>query len=296
MKRIFIFFGLTLLLIYDNKLAATGVSILNLDTLSIFEAKAQGKLSFAARGAFNPNKAQPELKSSHYGECIDVRIKNNSTADMVLKLENGTILVSKIDHAQDMLVTKTAYYVLKSNEKYLGRITAICGELHKNAPDIYVDYEIGKKASPEICRLAAIIEETGEQNMAGQYAVWAVSDKATSKELGENYEVLKRSQELLAKAKIDFNIFGTANDNLATLPAHAKQPQSNEEFYQKRQVVLDTADLSLETIPAQKMGGNEGVRIGETSWQDDDDKIWLALAAAMLLLFTTLVFVSNRKR
>jgi hypothetical protein len=296
MKRICIFLPTTLLLVVSLQSFAMGISLLDLDTLSIFDAKAQGKLSFAARGAFNPNKAQPELKSSHYGECIDVRIKNNSATPMVLKLENGTLLLSRVNHTQNMLITKTAYYTLQPNEKYIGRITAICGELHKNAPDIYVNYDIGNKAPADLCRLAAIIEQTNEQNMAGQYAVWAASDKATSKELGENYEILKRSQELLKKATINFNIFGAANDNYATLPTQPKMSNNQQQKIAKKEVMLDTADLTVETIAVQRTGGNEGVRIGDTSWQDDSDKIWLGLAAAMLLIFVVLVATLNRKK
>ncbi len=295
MKPITIFLGVSLLLFSSHCLGAMGISLIDLDTLTILDAKAQGKLSFAARGAFNPNKTQPELKSSHYGECIDVRIKNNSPTALVVKLENGTVLHSQISHTQNMLVTKTAYYTLKPNEKYLGRITAICGELHKNAPDIYVSYEVGKLASPELCRLTAAIETTNEQNMAGQYAVWAVSDKATSKELGENFEILKKSQELLQQAQIVFNIFGTANDKFATLPTQPKRNAPTEEQYAQRQVVLDTTDLTVETIAVQQTGGNEGIRIGETSWQDDSDHLWLALAGAMLVLFLVLFFTLNRK-
>ena len=167
MKRISLFLWMILLALAGSK----ALAYVPADTLSVFDAKAHGKLTFSARGAYNPTKNQTELKSSHYGECIDVRIQNSSDTEIAIKLEAGTILLSKISNTQNMLVTKTTYYTLQPHQKYLGRVYAMCEEFRKNPPDIYVNYEIGNLASPILCRLAKFIDVYNEQNLAGQYAL-----------------------------------------------------------------------------------------------------------------------------
>ena len=130
MQRILLLFWLLLVLSIGSNTFGYTLT----DTISLFDAKAHGKLTFIARGAYNPNKTQPELRSSHYGECIDVRIKNNSATQLAVKLEAGTLLISTVNHAQNMLVTKTMYYILEPNQKYNGRVYAMCGELKKKSP------------------------------------------------------------------------------------------------------------------------------------------------------------------
>ncbi len=291
MKSIYLFFWLTLLSITYRQ----ALGFVPNDTISVLNATLNGKLSFVARGAYNPNRVQPELPSSHYGECIDVRIKNNSNENISIKLEAGTILVSKVNHAQNMLVTKTTYYTLQANEKYLGRIYAMCGELKKNAPDIYVNYEIGNLASPMICNLANFIDKSNEQNLAGQYAVWAASDKATVKELGENFEVLQKSQQILDKAGIVFNIFGHStssktNNNISQKIVNINNTNNSDDNERKRQIVIDTASIFLETTPVYKIESNKGVRIGEVAWWQDDQEVWLGIGSILLFLFVVVFF------
>jgi hypothetical protein len=286
MKNFCLFSLLTLLSITNLK----ALGFMPRDTMSIFDARVNGKLSFVARGAYNPNHVQPELPSSHYGECIDVRIKNNSNGELSIKLEAGTVLVSQVNHAQNMLVTKTTYYVLQANQKYLGRIYAMCGELKKNAPDIYVNYEIGKLANPMMCSLVKYIDTANEQNLAGQYAVWAVSDQATVKELGENFEVLKKSQQILEKAGINFNIFGHSTTTNTYTNLSQKAIKINETIDKKPQIVIDTADISLETTPVYKIGNNEGIKIGETAWWQEDQEVWLGIGGILLFLLVVSFF------
>lgn len=178
------------------------------DTLSFATAKQNGKLWLSIRGAYNPSIRTAGVTSPNMGECIDLRMKNNSDSVLYLKLPAGTMLISQDSSTQDMLVTKTMVYALAPQQKMFRRLYALCGELHRNAPDIYVNYEVGALADARMVRLAQVIEATGAQNKAGQYAVWALSDRATIKELGEDREILAQSQTLLDMAHINFDIFG----------------------------------------------------------------------------------------
>lgn len=271
------------------------------DTLTMLEAKNKGKLTFIARGAYNPEKIQPELPSSHYGECVDMRIKNTSNSPLAIKLEAGTVLLSQVSHTQNMLVTKTTYYSLEPDEKFFGRIYAMCGELKKNTPDIYVNYDIGSLASPNLCKLAKYIDIYQEQNLAGQYAMWAVTDKATVKELGENYTVLKQSQDILNKVGIKFNMFAQNNEekkeDIAT--------QTNPKTTTTTNTVVDipTNETTTEKSKQEEQNLNEvlkehsekGIKIGETAWWKQEDSIWLFVALAVLVIFAMTFLYLNRK-
>jgi membrane-bound inhibitor of C-type lysozyme len=189
------------------------------DTLSFATAKQTGKLWLSIRGAYNPTNRAAAGTSPNMGECIDLRMKNNSDSVLYLKLPAGTMLLSQDSSTQDMLVTKTMVYILEPRQKMFRRLYALCGEMHRNAPDIYVNYEVGALADARMVRLAQVIEATKAQNKAGQYAVWALSDQATIKELGEDREILVQSQTLLDMAHINFDIFG----NRSTGPAVAQE-------------------------------------------------------------------------
>lgn len=271
------------------------------DTLTMLEAKNKGKLTFIARGAYNPEKIQPELPSSHYGECVDMRIKNTSNSPLAIKLEAGTVLLSQVSHTQNMLVTKTTYYSLEPDEKFFGRIYAMCGELKKNTPDIYVNYDIGSLASPNLCKLAKYIDIYQEQNLAGQYAMWAVTDKATVKELGENYAVLKQSQDILNRVGIKFNMFapnGETKKGNTTVQINARNTSTPTN-------VLDTlvSDVIAQETKQGEQNLNEvlkehsekGIKIGETAWWKQEDSIWLFVALGVLVIFAMIFFYLNRK-
>lgn len=178
------------------------------DTLGLLSAKQSNRIRVAIRGAYNPHRLLSNPVSSHFGECMEVRIENTTDSTLYLVLPCGTMLLSLDSSAQNMLVSETRYFTLAPRQKKYERINALCGELHKNAPDVYVNYEVGKLAVEPLLRLAHIIEANSAQNKAGQYAVWAVTDKATKNELGEDYELLQASQKLLTLAGIAFNIMG----------------------------------------------------------------------------------------
>jgi hypothetical protein len=178
------------------------------DTISILDAKLHKKLVVSIRGSYNPNKLQPDLVSAHFGECIDIRLRNMSDSVINVVLKCGTMLLSRDSSFQNMVVTKTLFYSLRPREEHYDRVYAMCGQLHKNSPDISIRYDVGEQADEPLLKLAKMIEKTNSQTKAGQYAVWAVTDGATKDDLGEDFDALQQSQALLNKADIQVNILG----------------------------------------------------------------------------------------
>jgi hypothetical protein len=193
-----------------------------------------------------------------------------------------------------MLVTKTSYYVLQPNEKFLGKVFAMCAELKKNAPDIYVNYKIGNLANPTLCRLAKFIEAHEEQNLAGQYAVWAVSDNASSKELGENYKALNKSQEILDKAGIPISIFSPNTSNKNNKHIITKTKIANQNIQNNTPILLDSFGIAIETTPVYKVESTEGVKIGDNSWWQNEEDIYLTVAG--VLLISVLILLLKRSK
>jgi hypothetical protein len=258
------------------------------DTLSVLNAKAKGHIAIIVRGAFNPNGFQPELKSAHYGRCIDVKMKNLSDSTVHLVLESGTRLISRDSNAQDMLITKTMYYSLKPDKKIISdRLYAMCGEMHKNAPDMYVYYDVGQKEKGHLLNLTQIIESTQSQDQAGQYALWAVTDKATKKELSEDYDVLQQSQSLLMMAGIDYDIFGEnkvgKNKNL-----HDANKKVTPKTH-KEQIPNQTENISLQP-------NSEEIQLGESSYLTDAESEGMMIGiAGVLALSLTFYYIGRTK-
>ncbi|WP_448519374.1 hypothetical protein [Rhodoflexus sp.] len=225
------------------------------DTLGLLVAKQIKAAKVAIRGAYNPHRHQTNPASSHYGECMEVRIENNTDSTLCLILPCGTMLLSLDSSTQNMLVSETRYFMLAPRQKKYERINAMCGELNKNAPDVYVSYEVGKLAPEPLLRLAHTIEANSAQNKAGQYAVWAVTDKATKNELGEDYELLQASQKLLTMAGISFNIMGKPESAVAMAPSGNKVQATNP-------VSMTTMDKE-ETLATSTLNNTDGDNVVE---------------------------------
>ncbi len=277
------------------------------DTISIFDAKSNKKLAVSIRGAYNPNKLQPDLASAHYGECIDIKMRNMTDLVMGVVLKCGTMLLSRDSASQNMVVTKTLYYTLQPREELVDRVYAMCGQLHKNAPDISIRYDVGSLADEPLLKLAKVIEQTGNQNKAGQYAVWAVTDGATKDDLGEDFEALQQSQALLNKANLPINIMGR-HRQMAILQKQdkPKEKKSTQTAYgQEESLVAENMTIkptnsgaydstqasskkSLMPVEVEKDEFNSVATInseGNSEMSKEGENYWLLVASFSVILF-----------
>jgi hypothetical protein len=272
--------------------------------MNLLDAKNNGKIQVSIRGAYNPNKAEADVESAHYGECIDIRLRNNSDSTVNLVLPSGTMLISKDSSTQDMLVTKTIYYTLKPKEKISDRIYAMCGELHKNAPDVFIYYEVGELANPHLTRLASVIEMNGAQNKAGQYAVWAVTDKATMHDLGEDFATLEESQRLLNRASIKFDIFAGEHSKLSHVNNdQQKQPKEAKIVVEDTQKEVDQGytvakQLSYQTddyVNRNALSLSNADRSMVSVLKRNERNVWIyAYASGALLLLAFAIYRSRK--
>ena len=303
------------------------------DTISIFDAKLNGKLAVSIRGAYDPNKLQPDLVSAHFGECIDIKLRNMTDSVINVALKCGTMLLSRDSSFQNMVVTKTLFYSLKPGQKLYDRVYAMCGQLHKNSPDISIRYDVGEQAEEPLLKLAKYIEKTNNQNKAGQYAVWAVTDGATKDDLGEDFDALQQSQALLDRAGIRANILGkysqaaipiideiptkAKNDNRATVKYEVKQLKNlNKEnidlVEQPKAEDLVIVPQIAETVENDHITVSE--TLNETNFDKEDDfpnnvptsegvtnsnkneNYWLLFASFSVILFGLYYFWNKKPK
>ena len=119
----------------------------------------------------------------HYGKCMDVIFKSKLDNTVLIKLECGTLLIPDDTSVQKMLVTKEVVFPLYPKGAYRTRFYAMCSQLHNHAPFILNTFKIGGLADTNLVKLAHYIDKTYNQNMLGQHAVWAYTDKVTFEDL-----------------------------------------------------------------------------------------------------------------
>ncbi len=260
-------------------------------TMPLFDAKKMGKLQINVRGSYNPNQIQPNLVSSYYGKCIDIRLQNMTDSTLNLVLNSGTILLSKDTTVQNMVVTKTQHFQLAPKQQKVDRLFAMCGQKPKSSPDIYVRYEIGTLGNSQMVRLAQVIESNQAQNKAGQYAVWAVTDHNVIPPY-ESPKLAISAQELLTKAEIDFDITGKNNINSTQNTVSYGFPQMLEEPEVYAEAEQDSVTLVPQTYHTETYSLSANYETAKLT-NDNTSEVILGISVVALLAFS-LYFYQKR--
>jgi len=247
---------------------------------SVLQAHIQGKIALSIRGIYNPNEP--------------IRLRNISDSTLHLVLPCGTWLHSEDSSVQNMLITKNESYIIEPQQNITKKIYAMCGELQKNAPDIYIYYAVGEVAKEPLLRLAKAIQATEAQSKVGQYAVWAITDQATRRELGNNPKILQQSQELLNQANVNFNIFG---ETTVALREFALEDGSTPVLYdtpnweELQNTENDSVTVNRQTMPIEP----ETIFLThETAKLTDDNRSELILGIGILLVLGSGLFAFGR--
>ena len=154
--------------------------------ISLNEALKQNLLDLKIFGASDDRLYYESVDKDglHYGKCIQMFLKSKIDSIVLLKIDCGTELLPIDNSFQTMIVTKTVELPLYPNTQYPTRIYAMCGQLHDDPPYINSEYKVGELSDSITVKLARYFDQHYIQNMIGQHALWAYTDKA-------NYEELK---------------------------------------------------------------------------------------------------------
>jgi hypothetical protein len=151
----------------------------------------------------------------HFGKCMAIILKSNIDSLVLLKIDCGIELIPFDTTFQTMIVTKSVELPLYPGKTYATRFYAMCGQLHDDPPYIESTYKIGELSDSNTVKLAQYFEKNYIQDMTGQHALWAYTDKADFKEL-EKYGADSFSIALTSKILNDLSIETSLNPNIRT--------------------------------------------------------------------------------
>lgn len=161
----------------------TFLCILILSSLSVNATKQKLSLKEAAEKGFIDYRLSG-TDGSHYGDCMGLLLESNSDSDLVLDVAAGTELVPVNHKYQTMIVTRNDEFQLPANGIKSYNIYAMCGEYYDEPPIATTIYGIGEISQKKnVAKMARYIDFSAKQNYKGQYAIWAVADQITNKDL-----------------------------------------------------------------------------------------------------------------
>ena len=114
--------------------------------------------------------------SPHYYKPINLEVVNNESEVLTLIINTGQILYSENPDVQDIIITRGEEITLKPQEKKTIPLYGMCIQEFNAAPDANAVYELGEMASGNLRTLAERIRKEEAYGIAGQQAVWALTN------------------------------------------------------------------------------------------------------------------------
>jgi len=175
---------------------------------SIDEAIKRNLVTLKISGVANKNVA--EGHSTHYGACISVNIKNNTSQTFSVSFESGRLLDCHDSSVQTMLLTKSSKILLQPNKTSQNRLFAMCSQKNKAAPSAENKFRVGKMAKQSLLGLAQLIEKKNYQNSSAQNAVWAITDNKPIDNMKNGNAMEKELYGYVSKVKkLESNVIAT---------------------------------------------------------------------------------------
>lgn len=141
--------------------------------------------------------------SPHYYKPINLEVVNNESEVLTLIIDTGQILYSENPDEQDIIITRDEEITLKPQEKKTIPLYGMCIQEYNAAPDATTVYELGTKAKGNLATLAMRIQKEKAFGIAGQQAVWALTDgrpmsEITSMDLAQTTAAREMVMDLVA--------------------------------------------------------------------------------------------------
>jgi hypothetical protein len=183
-KKLKIFLTIMMVVIYHMS-SAQKQEVRKPLVLPINEAIEKGLLELKISGVYDPLEFREVVDRDgvHFGKCMAIILSSKIDSFILLKIDCGIELIPLDSTFQTMIVTKTVELPLYPNQTYATRFYAMCGQLHDDPPYIESIYKVGELADSNTVKLAKYFEINFIQNMIGQHALWAYTDKAELNEL-----------------------------------------------------------------------------------------------------------------
>jgi len=154
-------------------------------------------------------------KGGYQGECLSMKIKNNSADSILIFIEAGWRFDSSDSTMQDILVVKDQYLPLaKKQEKTFG-VEGFCCQAHNKAPAEKSKFAIGDSSKGQLRTIAKYLNKVKVSISNIQNAIWVMSDNNDLSSVeDENTEPSKKLREFIAKLKgIEVPFYSTSYKN-----------------------------------------------------------------------------------
>lgn len=141
-------------------------------------------------------------KGGYQGECLSMKIKNNSADSILIFIEAGWRFDSSDSTMQDILVVKDQYLPLaKKQEKTFG-VEGFCCQAHKAGPAEKSKFAIGDSAKGQLRTIAKYLSKIKVSIDNLQHAIWVVSDNNDLSSVEDDgTDTSKKLREFIAKLK-----------------------------------------------------------------------------------------------
>jgi hypothetical protein len=139
-----------------------------------------------------------------YGPCIEITIESFVSNDLEVLVPAGLTLISTDEDIENKIVTKSESLQITSYSQKSFKLLAMSINMLKMVPSIYSPFDVGTMATGDLLKIAQALDSGDSQGVAGQIAVWMVSDNATSTDV----EQLGATKSQISAAKLKLNEAG----------------------------------------------------------------------------------------
>lgn len=142
--------------------------------ISLADAIKKGQVKVSIKGS-PPDSIKNQI-SSYYGPCLLLNIQSTSKTMLNLRIESGRFLETADSSEQRMVITQDELIVLKPSGKKSINLFAMCTQMHERSPGKESLLAMGPMAEGNLLELTQFIYKNKFQSLAGQEAVWVVTD------------------------------------------------------------------------------------------------------------------------
>lgn len=148
-----------------------------------------------------------ELKgsSTYSGDAINLKIKNISPVDTIIRIEAGRRWTSIDSSEQDILIVKELDVFLAANEQKQLNLFGFCCQSNNGAPNFNSNFNVGFMEDSSFIKLAQFLNKSELPINVMQNAIWVLSNNHSLNSIHndkkENAEKMKELFQLLSYLK-----------------------------------------------------------------------------------------------
>ena len=112
----------------------------------------------------------------HEGKSISIKLKNNTSSNLRVKIPAGTLFHPEDDGEQTLIHLEENFIALKPKGEYKGFLAGFCTESKDRCPTDGSGMSIAANANPKFTKLSDYLKGKKISKSVYQDAVWAISD------------------------------------------------------------------------------------------------------------------------